>query len=259
MLSSLEKLNNPTKRRAIVVLSSPKYERLRAENDDSWMEKDEILVINLGDREIRNDKLYKRLEEEGFLVNGNVLLQDPYKWNRYFISNDNSSIDNIIKNSAINKYYLFSQLCSLLGAKSVECTETKLKTSKGTRVGNMDTNYGAINGKIDVEQEKADSFAQKLRLKDIYDSNNEVNIEEAEKFLQLNHLSNDIAISNLVDIMSTSHKLKERIIELDLTTEITNTLHIATNISSVVWKVGADLKTSLKKNEVISIRINIKF
>lgn len=259
MLNSLEKLENPTKRKVIVVLSSPKYEMLRIEDDDTWMEKDEILVINLGDRDIRNNELYKTLQEEGLLVNGNVLLQDPYKWDRYFISNDNGSVDNILKNSAINKYYLFSNLCSLLGAKSVECIETTLKTTKGTYVGNMNGNYNVVKGNIDIEQEKVNNFAQKLRLKDVYDSNNELNIEEAKKFLQTHHLSNDIATSNLVDIMSTSHKLKERIVELDLTSEITNTLHIATNISSVVWKVGADLKTTLENKEIISTRINVKF
>lgn len=250
-MNDLEKLESPQNRKVIVVLEVSDYEFERSKKENKYFKNDEIVIIDLSNYRLKENKIYKKLYNDGLLSNGNVLLQDPYYWDRYSIA---QNPDNLIGDNIKTKYGLFSNFCGYLGAKNVTIEHTILKNSEGIFVG--EAGFKKIAGaKVNVSQDRANKIVSSLRLNRGF-KNPGIDVEKAEQLLEKCHLKNDQGFLEILDIHD---RLQHYETTINLTSESNNILKVAAEITLPTWSLTAEFQNKLKTQEVVNIEISVDF
>jgi len=255
-----KEISKPTERRSIVLLDMYAYNTIQLSGNKEWLWDKEILVLNLEDKDTlkkcSNDKLYKKLENEGLLNIGNVLFQNPYEWDNYSLTD---SVDNLIKSSSLYKYMLLSNLCMLLGAKHVLYKNVYGVNSTVSNTGKVSGSKVGVGGEVNVKNNISKAIKKEIRLEDSFEGNNKPNIEEAKEYLSKKHLTNDLTLLSLIESRSFSNKLKNRKITINLTSELGKTLQIGAKIKIPTWSIGTDFERVCNNREDIKMDIEIDF
>ena len=252
MLTTLEKLENAQNRKAIVVLGPSNYELAKISEKNKYFKNDEIAIIDLSDDRLKENRIYKKLYDDGLLSNGNVLLQDPYYWDIYSIA---QTPDNLIGNNAITKYGLFATFCGLLGAKDVEIKQINVKNSEGeiTAEGKFNNLGCKIKGNID--QNRVEDISNKLEIHRSF-KNKGIDLKKAEQLLETCHLKNDKCF---LEVLYAYDRYEHFGTSINLTAESNSVLKIAAEITLPTWNLTAEFQNKLKTKEIIDINVSIDF
>jgi hypothetical protein len=253
-----KEISKPSERKSIVLLDGYNYNKIKLSNNKEWLGDKEILVLNLEDisKKCSNDKLYKKLENEGLLSVGNVLFQNPYEWDNYSLTD---SVDNLIKSSSLYKHMLLSNICMILGAKSFSIKDVYVSSSTSSNSVNVSGSKMGIGGEANFKNKISKAIKKEITLKDSFEGNNKPNIEEAKEYLAKKHLTNDLTLLSLIESRSFSNKLKKRKITINLTSELGKTLQIGAKIKIPTWSIGVDFERVCNNKQDIKMDIEIDF
>ena len=149
----------PSERRVIQIVDQNGYEELAhlmGDKGTNHLLTPELHVLNTND--LSKEDYIRNLEAMDLLRNENVLIQNPYRPDRYF------PIKTAQIDTALEKYHLFVEFCDLLGATSVSVEEWEASTKKGKTVGSFKGGKAKVGGSGSVERNSVKKLEQELML-----------------------------------------------------------------------------------------------
>lgn len=196
------------------------------------------------------DKLKGELDRRGLLIPGSTLVQNPYRPDEY------ATISDAAGKYALDKFFIFSNLCQLLGARSVQ-----MKSVEETLDGRTRTLTAASESKVAKVAEgsvKAESTAtEKILEQKVLHENfhgGEPHIEDARELLHRLRLDDDPILRSLVDsraIPVNPHKSRQ--ISVDLSRETDGVLSLAAQVTTPAF-----FKLSVDASQVVSRSVHLK-
>lgn len=239
----------PRKRKAILVISPHELERLEYTPEANELlinEKVHLLVPSYGD----TSDLEEKLDSNGLLEPGNLLIQSPYNNSDYVL------LDRASSTFALTKYLHFTTLCGLLGAREVTVEQIEVKTLTGKQIfkGSLGSSYA--DGKTDVTNRTFEEVRNNIKLQSKF-GGSEPNVAEAEAHLLQYQLSNDISMKSLIDQRKGKNPIKSRELTLSLSEESKRSLQVITDIKIPVY---ADLQMQIDqvKKEIYEFNLTIR-
>lgn len=226
----------PKKRKAILVISPHELDRLEYTPNGSELLLNEQIHL-LVPSYVTTSNLEEKLDSNGFLEPGTLLIQSPYDTSDYVI------LDKAPSTFALTKYLHFTTLCGLLGAREVTVEQIEVKTVAGKQVfkGSIDSPY--TNGSIEVSDRTFEEIRNNIKLQSKFDGS-EPNLEEAEAHLRQYQLLNDISMKSLIDQRKGKNPIKSRELTLSLSEDSKRNLQVATDIKIPVY---ASLQAQIEK------------
>ncbi len=239
----------PRKRRAILVIYPDELTRLEyTPQGNDLLLNEQVHLLVLTDKV--EDSLANKLESSGLLEAGSLLIQNPYD------PSDYASLDKASSTFALAKYFHFTTLCGLLGAREVTVEQIEVKTSKGKQLfrGSVDSLYA--KGNIEGKNKTFEEMRNNIRIKSSFDGG-PPDLEAADLHLRQYNLLNDIAMKSLIDQRKGSNPIKSRELTLSLSEESRKTLKV---ISDLKIPIYGDLQPQLEqaKKETYEFSLTIK-
>jgi hypothetical protein len=239
----------PRKRRAILVLSPHELTRLEyAPQGNKLLLNDQVHLLVPTDN--LEGSLADKLESGGLLELGSLLIQSPYDTSDYAV------LDKASSTFALAKYFHFTTLCGILGAREVVVKQIEVKTSKGNQLfrGSLDSLYA--KGNLKVESTTFDEIRNNIEIKSGF-GGGQPNLEAAELHLRQYQLLSDISMKSLIDQRKGSNPIKSRELTLSLSEESRKTLKV---ISDLKVPTNVDLQAQLEqaRKEVYEFTLTIK-
>jgi hypothetical protein len=144
-------------RDVIVLIDEVEVEDLRLQKDPkkrAWIEKPNICVLECRDRRPVQDSrkhssLYEELEKEGLLVEGNVLIKQPYRQDSYEVMKDNNA-NSFLQNSIKEDYEIYANFFGTLGAKSVKIEHVEMNGKEIKTEVEAGGRIKLVKGKVDL-------------------------------------------------------------------------------------------------------------
>ena len=238
----------PSKRKAILILSPHDLTRLEYEPQGNELLLNEQIYLLVSD--VPDSPLKSKLENNGLLELGNLLIQSPYDTSDYALLDKVSSV------FTLAKYLHFITLCGLLGAREVTVEQVEVKTSKGKQVFKGDVNSlyakGNLEGESKIFEEIRNNISSKSRF-----NGAQPDLEKAEAHLRQYNLLNDTSMKSLIDQRRGSNPIKSRELNLSLSEESKKSLKI---ISDVKIPIYVDLQAQIDqvKKEIYEFTLKIK-
>jgi hypothetical protein len=240
------------KRKAILVVSSHELERLEYTPQGNELLLSEQIYIFVPSH-ITHGSLEEKLDDRGLLEPGTLLLQSPYDTSDYVVLDDASST------FALTKYFHFTTLCGLLGAKEVTVEQIEVKTLAGKQIfkGSIDSLY--VDGNIDVLNRTFEEMRNNIKLQSKFEGS-EPDLEGAEAHLRQYRLLNDISMKSLVDQRRGRNPIKSRHLTLSLSEEFRKSLQVVNDIKVPVYAdLQAQAKETRKKVCEFALTIRVDF
>ena len=184
------------------------------------------------------DSLQMRLLEQGLLVPGNTLVQNPYRPQEY------ASIEEAGEKFALDKFFIFSLLCQRLGAEAVQTQIIEETGHDRTRTLKVGGGQRATGAKAEVSGLSA--TGQKIAAqKDLLDTfhGGEPDVEGARDLLLRHRLDGDPILRSLVESRAQrGNPHKTRIISVDLSEETTRIMALAGRVKTpAFFELHADV------------------
>jgi len=175
-----------------------------------------------------DDSLQANLLEQGLLVPGNTLVQNPYRPQEY------ASIEEAGERFALDKFFIFSLLCQQLGAEAVQIQTIEEIGQNQTRTVNVGGSQRATGGQGEVSGLSA--TGQKIAAqKDLLDTfhGGEPDIESARDLLRSHRLDGDPILRSLVESRAQQgNPHKTRRISVDLSEETSRVMAMAGRVKT---------------------------
>ena len=216
-----------------------------------------VLPTNFEPSDSKSLAIWQHLQDARLNKIGNVLVQSPFKEDEYV------QLEEADTTLATMKYYLFSEFCRRLGAKSVAVTDVKI--SSRTSTISLDAKFDqSISPNVpgvtaEIDNEILRKAKQLICLHDEYDGA-ETDVVAAKNLLKDNGLSHDPAFNSLLYARSDNNQMKSRTLVLSLSRESKDMLKLAAGV-----KVPKFLNLSADWNKVSSgevdyeVKMEIKF
>lgn len=242
----------PRKRKAILVLAPEELTRLEytPEANDLLLNEQIILLSFTGELE---GSLAHKLEISGLLEPGSLLIQSPYD------TSDYAALDKASSTFALTKYFHFTTLCGLLGAREVIVEQIEVKTSKGKQLfkGTLDK-LGTKVG-LKGENKTFEKMRNNIKIKSKFDGGNP-DLEAADSHLLKYQLLSDISMKSLIDQRKGSNPIKSRELTLSLSEESRKTLRVVSDIKIPTYaNLQAELDRVKKEEYEFTLTINVEF
>lgn len=203
---SLQPLDDPRRRLAIVVVPEHEYDDLRITTAGERLLRDDsvaILTWPLDSRQLSNSPVLTRLDSDGLLEPGAVLLQSPYDPNRYLAPAEATP------SIALAKLLSTVELCRRLGASSVRIEEITVtsngESAKWTAEGSGQL-LGAQTGSVRSE---LGTFVQVTQLQDSFPGG-PPDITAAAELLTGARLTSDDNLTALVTARTGNNQILSR-------------------------------------------------
>ena len=236
-----------SERVVIYVVDTIDLERMRYDEDldprDTYVAVVDATAMEPG------DPLKGELDRRGLLIPGSTLVQNPYRPDEY------STVSDAPGKYALDKFVIFSNLCQLLGARSV-----RMQSLEETRSGRTQTLDVSAKGLVARGGGTAISSAAEkiLSQKDLLDTFHgaEPDIEAARNLLRRLRLDDDPILRSLVDSRAAAgNPHKERRVSVDLSQETNNVLSLATQVKTpTFFKLRVDASTI--KSESVRLKVD---
>lgn len=252
----MEKMNfdaiSPRKRKAILVLSAEELTRLEyTPQANELLLNEQVYLLNLTD-ELEGSLAYK-LESSALLEPGSLLIQSPYD------TSDYAAIDKASSTFALAKYFHFTTLCGLLGAREVTVEQIEVKTSKGKHLfrGSVDSLYA--KGNLEAQSKTFEEMRRNLKIKSKFDGG-KPDLEAAESHLKQYQLLSDISMKSLIDQRKGSNPIKSWELTLSLSEESRKTLKVISDLQVPTYlNLQAQIDQVKKKICEFTLTIKVDF
>lgn len=258
----------PTERKIIIVVDDVLKNKARDEekkwSDVEFCKQHNTVVVNVDD-DYEGD-LFKKLKEKSLLQPGNTLLQDPYDTDRYMVlkagdeQNLLDEVQNLLLNSANERWLRFNEIVNALGVKQCICVEEQTQTeNKNTTVTHP---YGSA--KMDIKSDMMSKYRLELK-----SPGHTPNKEMAKTLLVKYHLEDDSALNSLINMRcNQENPLKEFGVDFQVCTEMSKVFELAIDINvpslpKVPWlkKIfgGLNLKRTINNNKKSYVSFKLIF
>jgi hypothetical protein len=246
---------NPKERKAIVLMED--YE-IASEHESAWIHSPNITVLEYPflDSSILENELCISLENANLIELGAVLSQCPYDLKLYTSAKDTESL---ILSNALNKSTLVSEFCRKLGATRIYWhNEDEESENRKNEIGGK-AGYKIAEAELLINRNLESKVKQELKLEDTYDGNPDPNIEDAQKFLFDNYLSNEKHLTSLLQARTGSGKIKSRKVEYSLTSESMQALKVCGGIKFGLFNANGSYENEIRKLRDIKVALDIEF
>jgi hypothetical protein len=224
----------PNRRRIVFVLNPVAYRAMDFEDVREIDSRPDVAVANAA--AAIEDPVTEKINRQGLLVAGNVLVQNPYWPNRY------AEISKAPDAFAVDKSMLFAQLCQLLGAREVsvrQVEDQKTKRSVTVAGGAGGDVLGVSTG---VSDSAVEAFARKLHFSDSF-VGGPPDLTGASHLVNEHGLGGDSMMTSLIEMRSIhTNDHRSRTLSVDLSTEMERNLKIAAGVAiPTFFSVQADV------------------
>ena len=215
-----------SQRRVVFVLSRAEIESLESDPDfRNILQREDAAVLYAGCDVGLSDPISARLERQGLLQSGTVLVASPYR------DGDYSVLGEALDRFSLEKWSSASLLCGLLGARSVSVRVLEDEESKTKREFTAGGGRGPVKAKGSVATTKLDKFAAQMDFNDSF-SGGQMDLPRAHAILESSGLEADPEIRTLVDARTHSgNLLTRRTVTIDLSREAQRTVDAALSIA----------------------------
>ncbi|MBR8834386.1 MAG: hypothetical protein DSM106950_10215 [Stigonema ocellatum SAG 48.90 = DSM 106950] len=217
---------NPDNRRAILIVRTSDLKTLKTNPRYNLqiLNNPQICLLPIPVRNEDKNDLFRKLEQDGLLSPGNLLIQNPYDTDKYVEAVEATS------SFTVQKALHFSYFCQLLGAKKVFIDRMEVINTEGKIIFNTNIKGNSLpaSGNVGTENTSFEKIKSQLKLDDSF-IKIEPNVTEAEKYLNQHHIG-DIIMNDLLQRCKKRLLLQSREVVLSLTKESQKNLKIALSI-----------------------------
>lgn len=248
--------DRPEQRRTIVALSEAEYDRCGYDDEGRALLGDSgtwVVPVPVP-QEVREAPQVQRLLDQAALFEGQVLLQSPYRFDDY------APAESYTERMAIQKHFLFSELCRRLGAKRVQVSTVSTLTNEGTISLDITGNKKLAKGELHVEKGHLASFASRLKLDDTF-TDPAIDERAARELLAENHLEDEPVMGFLIIARTPGgSSLATRTFTVDVTHETNDRLKGLGRLQVPLFlKVSADLNRLGSNSESYQVTYKVTF
>ena len=214
-----------------------------------------VAVVDATTAEPR-DRIKNELDYRGLLIPGSTLVQNPYRPDEY------ATISDAAGKYALDKFVIFSNLCQLLGARSVRMQSLEETKSGQTKTLNVaaDNKVAGSGGSATAMSSAAEKILSQKDLMDTFHGA-EPDIEAALDLLRRLRLDDDPILRSLVDSRAAAgnpHKVRQ--ISVDLSQETNGVLSLAAQVTTpTFFKLRVDASTVKSESARIKVDYVIEF
>ncbi|ENW19121.1 hypothetical protein [Acinetobacter haemolyticus] len=212
------------------------------------------LPVPVDPDEIKSSAVLAQLDRENKLQKNKILiLDDSNDTDNYELSNK------VISESPLKKIENFANFCSVLGAKELTFEIEK-----------SDQDYSKISGSVSggasefaeaemgMSREMKDKIRQKIK-KEYRWAGSEPDLEKAEQLFHQYRLEREDGLGDLLGLMKNSkNPLKRKVIHLDITRDLTDTVKIFAKAKFPKIPKLAGLKTEFSNIKNIDTSLSLK-
>lgn len=250
---------NINKRQNLIVLDEQTFnEAMSSYETGKFLLDDNICyLVQPSVEQIKNHPVLTKLDNKNQLKNGNILSQDYDDDNGYLI------YDIAIKKTAEAQLTRFSELCQLLGAKSVTIQTTTTINQDENIEANIDTSIKAAEMNAHAKNQVINELMREMEQKTLFDGNGEQDLEKAEKLISTKYFDDNEHILSLYRMAkSQKNKIQSQKVKIRLAEKACKNLSIMANIDLPLFKktIGsANLEKIKNVSQIIEIEYLVEF
>jgi len=249
---------DPRERKAIILLRD--VDIVLSYNEE-WIKSPNITVLEFpfdNDSPIYDNELYKSLEASNLIEQGAILSQSPYDLNAYANAKE---VENLIHLNAKKKYNLFAGFCGILGATRIYGRHFESEQNTTNKEFGGKAGYKIAEASAQVNRDWESKLSQELELEANYEGDPNPNIEEAKKYLDDNHISNEEDFTSLLKERARkgSNKLKTKDIKFSMTSESMQSLKILGGIKLAFFNADGKYANKVHTLRDIKVSLSVEF
>ena len=213
-------------RRVVFVLSQAEIESLESDPDfRNILQREDATVLYAGSDVGLADPITARLERQGLLQAGTVLVASPYRDGDYAV------LGEALDRFSLEKWSSAYLLCQRLGARSVSIRVLEDEESKTRCEFTAGGGRGLVKAKGSVATAKLDKFAAQMDF-NVEFAGGPMDLPRARELLESSGLEADPAIRTLIEARTHSgNQLTRRSVTIDLSREAQRTVDAALSIA----------------------------
>ncbi len=240
------------KRKALLILAPEELTRLEYEpQGNELLLNEQIHILSLNDE--LAGSLVDRLESSGLLEPGSLLIQSPYDTSDYAV------VDKASSTFALAKYFHFTTLCGLLGAREVLVEQIEVKTSKGKSLFKGTLDKLGTKAKLEGQRQTFEAMRNNIKIKSTFDGG-KPDLEAAESHLCQYQLLSDISMKSLIDQRKGSNPIKSRELTLSLSEESRKNLKVISDLKIPTYmNLQAQLDQVKQEEYEFTLTIKVEF
>lgn len=214
--------------RVVVALSRADYEWALYGDDRRRVEIPQgTKLVPVDNYKRYEDPLFGRLQDDGLLEPGNIIVQSPFTPERYELQ------DQAVFGFQREKLHLVSGFCHLLGATRVQSELSSLDVEVRERSGKLKVGRGAgrvrlLHGEAALKLAESESLGQELKLDDRFPGS-PPDLVAAAQFLKEHRLL-DPEISGLIQLRSGPNPIDSRTVEISFSGQRDKNLQLASKV-----------------------------
>ena len=248
---------DPHRRRAVVVLGAYDIERCSYEADQGQLLLDEEAYVLAFPLEAGGEVhlALRNILDAGLCRPGTMLVQSPYDTDCY------EDCENALERFAVAKHMYFSQLCMMLGARSVIIDQIDISTRESkTSLDLSAKRSGAFSGNVEIAEEELDRMRCQLSIQDDF-LGGDADISAAEVLLRSHGLWSDPTLRSLLEARKGSgNRLSSRILKISLSSESKRNMSIAARLKIPSFvNMSLDYRTIVKQEKEFSLTLTVRF
>lgn len=202
----------------------------------------------------QHNTIIRKLQEDGLITPGKILVQNPYDTDNYVEAVD------AISSLALRKILHFSYFCQLLGAKKVFADRMEMVNTEGKVIasGGLKGPTPAFNGNVEFEQASFEKMKSQIKLDDSF-VGIKPDVKEAENYL-IKHNIGDVVTTDLLERWKQNLPLQSREINLNLTKESQKNLKIVLSLNMpTIAEVKLQIETLKKDMYEYNLTLKVEF
>jgi len=225
-------------RQVIIVLNDADIQSLSYEEGAASLISDPNTAIVKCPYSTENE-IVNQLKNRQLFRRGAVLIQNPFKRDQY---------EDVVESRemySIEKHMHFSEICCLLGARTIRVKQIEKKYHKRTNETKVKVEVGrVVKGSVETNDQNISKIAKSLTLLDEY-SGSEPNVTGAIAVAERTSLIHDRNVRSLINIcQNKGNRIKKRELELSLSCETERILDIVSSLDVPAYvNVNAEYKT----------------
>jgi len=245
----------PERRRVLLVLTQDQLRTMRRDPGlEDFLDHDEAAAAEVPElTECDLSPLMLQLRRANRLRAGRLLVQSPYDTEHY------EPAETALEDFAVSKFMHLSEVCGLLGAKSVQTEEVHaLKRERSTHAS-AGASGRVVSATGSVDHDLAESVRARLSLEDHF-RGGASDTEAAWRYLAERGLEHDAPLASLVRLRSGSNPLTRRELSLNLGQDAVANLKVVAEVSGLrLVKASTTLSRRMQEEVELTARAVISF
>ncbi|EAT08858.1 hypothetical protein SKA58_16808 [Sphingomonas sp. SKA58] len=243
----------PTSRRVIAVLDQHDIEKCSRTGETQILNDPQTHILAYPVKREQATKALSNIIDAGLSLPGSILIQSPFDPDEY------ADAAEAVERFALAKHMLFSNFCQLLGATRVIVTQVDVVTSDSVQTITADGGRLMTKSKLGIKRAASDSLSSQLSLEDEYKGGTP-DLEAAELLLSKHRLAGDSNMRSLLQARSSpSNPINKRTLTLNLSTEASRNLKVASKLKLPTFSFNADYQVALSHAKEYTLTMEVFF